>query len=196
MEDELVKIWQSSPNQERIKFDQSRLMLEVQSGIDRFERMVKYRDLREMIGAVIVIPAFAIFAYKTPHVLSKAGAVFIVLWAIYVLIRLRNARKQKPASYQENYVAYLRQNREHLNAQKNLLNTVLYWYIIPCLIGTTTILVGFFLESGNFGALIRTEVLFVLTGVLIYFLNKRAVKKTLVPRLEKIEELLEVMEKQ
>jgi hypothetical protein len=31
MEDELVKIWQSSPNTEVIKFEKSRLMVDVQS---------------------------------------------------------------------------------------------------------------------------------------------------------------------
>ena len=47
IEDELVKIWQSSPNQERVKFEKSRLMIDVQSSLDRLHRFVKYRDLMD-----------------------------------------------------------------------------------------------------------------------------------------------------
>jgi len=42
MEEELIKIWQSSPNQERIKFERSRLMMDVQSSMDDFNKKIKF----------------------------------------------------------------------------------------------------------------------------------------------------------
>jgi hypothetical protein len=59
MEDELVKIWQSSPNQERVKFEKSRLMIDAQSSIDRLHKEIRFRDIKEQIAVIIVIPAFA-----------------------------------------------------------------------------------------------------------------------------------------
>ena len=35
IEDELIKIWQSSSNQERVKFEKSKLMIELQLSLKR-----------------------------------------------------------------------------------------------------------------------------------------------------------------
>ena len=58
-EDELINIWQSSSNQERIKFEKSKLILEMKSSLDRFHKTIKNRNLRELLAALIVIPIFA-----------------------------------------------------------------------------------------------------------------------------------------
>ena len=78
IEEELIKIWQSSPNQEVIKFEKSRLMLDVQSHLDRFQRGMKWLYLREALGAIIAIPIFIYFAFDIPHLISKIGAALIV----------------------------------------------------------------------------------------------------------------------
>ena len=195
MEDELVKIWQSSPNQERVKFEKSRLMLDVQNSIDRFDRMVRLRDLWETSSAALVVPIFGFIAYKFPYTLSQIGCVLIMLWAVYVVIRLRGARKHKPGAYTETYLDYLYKTREHLKSQRNLLDTILYWYLIPCHIGATLVLLGFYNALGNLALLIKGEIFGFMLGVAIYITNKQAVKKTLLPRLDKIEKLIAILEK-
>src|SRR5882762_8339565 len=112
IEEELIKIWQSSPNQERIKFEKSRLMIDVQSSMDRLHKNIKYRDLREQIAVAVVIPAFAYTAYAIPHLLSKAASLLIVGWAIYISIRLRNAKKHKPGAFTETYLDYLHKTKD------------------------------------------------------------------------------------
>ena len=190
MEDELMKIWKSSSNQERVKFEKSRLMLEVQSSIDRLDRIIKYRDMREMIAVAIVIPAFVFQAFKTPFILSKIACVFIILFAIYVVIQLRKAKRHRPGRLTETYLEYLHKTKEYLNVQKQLLDTALYWYILPGYIGISLFTLG----TGKLPYIIKMQVLSVAFGILAYFLNKRAVNKTLLPRLQKIDELIKVME--
>lgn len=192
IEDELVKLWQSSPNQERIKFDKSRLMLEVQSGIDKLERAIKYRDLRETLAVAIVIPFFIYMGYLIPSLLTKIGSGLIVMYGIFVVFWLNQAKKHKPGPLTATYLEYLRKAKQHLDAQKHLLDTVLYWYILPAYVSMSVFMLG----SGTHEVIIRMQIGLIALCVAIYYLNKRAVTKTLMPKLVKIEAAIQVMEQE
>jgi len=196
IEDELVRIWQSSPNQERVKFERSRLMINLQSSLDRFHRAIRNRDLAETIAAIIVAPVFAYYAYIIPHTLTKVASVLIVVWAIYIIIRLRNARRNKPGDFTATYQEYLYKTRVYLHIQKRLLDTVLYWYLLPGFALILLFLLGFIGIPDKFTYIIRTGTVAAVMGVVMYYLNRRAVKKHLIPRIEKVDELLAAMEKE
>lgn len=196
IEDELIKIWKSSPNQERVKFEKSRLMIDAQSSLDRFHKAIRNRDLAETIAAIIVIPIFAYYAYIVPHTLTKIASVLIALWAVYVMMRLKKARKSKPSAFTETYHEYLYKTREYLIVQKKLLDTALYWYILPGFAFILLFLIGFIGIPEKHEYIIKTGTLSIVLGVLMYFLNRRAVKKRITPRLKKVDELIKVMEKQ
>lgn len=194
MEEELIKIWQSSPNQERVKFEKSRLMIDVQSSMDRFHRSIKNRDLREYIAVAIIIPAFAFSAYFIPFTVSKIASVLIIGYAIYVAIRLRNAKKHKPSAFTETYLDYLYKTREYILIQKQLLDTVIYWYILPGVTLTMLFVMGFGI-TGRLKPILKMGAINVGLAVATYYLNKRAVQKELVPRLTKVNELINLMER-
>lgn len=194
MEEELIKIWQSSPNQERVKFEKSRLMIDVQSSIDRLHREIKNRDLREQLAAAIVIPVFAYYAYAIPHLLTKVASVLIVSWAVYIVMRLRNAKKNKPSAFTETYLEYLHKTREYLHIQKQLLDSVFYWYILPGMTLTMLFVLGFGV-AGRVAYIIKMALGNVALAIATYFLNKRGVKKQIMPRLVKVDELIALMEK-
>lgn len=191
IEDELVRIWQSSPNQERVKFDKSRLMLDVQSGIDKLERAIKYRDLRETLAVVIGSPFFIYKGFVTPSVLTKIGCGLIVLYGIFVVVWLNRAKKQQPGPLSSTYLGYLRKAKQHLDAQKHLLDTVLYWYILPAYVSLSVYTLG----SDTPGFILQMQIGLIALSAAIYYLNKRAVAKTLMPKLVKIEAAIQVMEK-
>ena len=195
IEEELIKIWQSSPNQERIKFERSRLMIDVQSSIDHLHKQVKYRDLVEQIAVIIVIPSFMSMAYSIPYLVSKVASVLIVCWAIYVFLRLRNAKKNKPCAVTENYLEYLHKTKEYLYIQKKLLDNVIYWYILPSMTFMFLFLLGFIGVPGKLGDVIGMSAIVVSLEVASYFLNRQAVKKQILPGLEKVDNLIYAMEK-
>lgn len=189
----MIKIWQSSPNQERIKFEKSRLMIDVQSNLDTLHRKIKYRDLAEQLGAMVGMPVFAYYAYHFPFVLTKIASVLIIVWGIYVIYRLRNARKHKPTAFTETYLQYLYKSRAYINIQMQMLDNILYWYILPAML----LMILFVLGPGIAGRLLKilkTSAGIVALSVVIYYLNKRAVKTQFIPRLEKIDRLIKVME--
>ena len=190
MEDELKKIWQSSPNSERVKFEKSRLMINAQSTLDNFNKKVKQRDMRELIAIVLVLPVFAYYVYSVPHVLTKIASALIIVWGIFVAIRMRNARKHQPAKFTETYIDYLNKSRTYVGIQKHMLDTVLYWYILPGWACLTLFVAGFIDVPGKMPWMIRTESLNVAIAIAAYFLNKYAVKKQILPVLRKIDELI------
>lgn len=194
MEEELIKIWQSSPNQERIKFEKSRLMIDMQSSMDRLHRGIKYRDMREYIAIAIVIPAFGYAAIAMPFIVTKIASVFIIAWAVYIAIKLRNAKKKKPGAFTETYLDYLRKTREYLMLQKQMLDSVLYWYILPGLTLTMMFVAGVGITD-RVKFIIKFAIANVVLAVATYYLNKKAVSTEIVPRLKKIDELIAVLER-
>lgn len=195
MEEELIKIWQSSPNQERIKYEKSRLMLEVHASLDKFHKAVKYRDLREQIAVAVIVPFFAVGAFILPGTVSKIACVLIIAWAFYVLYRLREAKKSNPGAFSDTYLDYLYRTREYLHVQKHLLDNVMYWYILPAMFLTMLFTVGFGIAD-RIRPIVKMAVLNIGLAVATYILNKRAVAKQIMPRLNKVNELIQVMEKQ
>lgn len=194
MEDELIKIWQSSPNQERVKFEKARLMIDVQSSLDGVQKAVKYRDLLDTVSAIVAIPAFVFYIFFVPFTLSKIASGGIALLCVYVIIRLRRAKKNKPANFTGTYLEYLRKSRRFLIDQKELMDTVLYWAVIPFMTLTSLFLIGFWERPGpriNRAIALGGN---VVLGIVVYLFNKWAVKKQIMPRLENVEELIKVME--
>src|SRR5688572_22742422 len=193
IENELVKIWQSSPNQERVKFEKSRLMIDVQSTVDEIHRKIKYRDLAEQLGAVLMAPVFIYYAFTIPFVLTKIASILIVAWGMYVIFRIRQAKKHKPGPFTDNYMQYLHKTKNYLSVQKDMIDNVLYWYILPAMILMFMFILGPGVTPERMSKLISMGILNIFTGAAIYYLNKRAVKKQLIPRLEKIDKLIGVM---
>jgi hypothetical protein len=196
IENELVKIWQSSPNQERVKFEKSRLMIDVQSNVDLIHRKIKYRDIAEQLGAILVSPVFIYYAFTIPFLLTKIASILIVVWAMYVIFRIRQAKKHKPGAFTDNYLQYLHKTRDYLVIQKDMIDNVLYWYILPAMILMFMFILGPGVTPERIAKLTSTGLVIVATGIAIYYLNKRAVKKQLNPRLEKIDKLIGVMAKE
>lgn len=201
IESELITLWQSSPQHERIKFEKSRLMLDVQSNLDGFDKAVNQRDFLEIGAAIfVVIPIFAYQAYHQPSTLAKFGAVYIVVYCLYVVYRLLETKKGKPSEH-SSYLEYLRQSKVYLMRQKNLLDSALYWYILPGLAGFAIMLMGMLdLYNKPWGEIIRTKKVWIgilaCAAVIVFLpaLNKWSVKKELVPRIKKVDELLQLLD--
>lgn len=195
MEDELIKIWQSSPNQERVKFDKSRLILEMQSSLKRFDKLVKYSILIEQVALLIAIPVFIFYIYFVPFVLSKIASILIVIWAIWYFIKLKEWKKKKPNNLTKSYLDYLYESRNYIILLKKWGDNAIYWYILPTILSVILFLFGPLLEGNLNNKLIAIVfIAAIATGVVTYFWGKWIVKTQYVPRLKKVEELIAVME--
>lgn len=189
IEDELIKIWQSSNNQERVKFEKSKLMIELQSSLGRLHRWWKYIELFEVVLAVfgILVGVFAIF--KVPFVLVKVAIGLIIILAIILIIKYKSVRGFKPSDLEDNYLDYLEKNRQYLEIQKKFLKTYLYWGILPAypIMLLCNIAVW---EKAPIHLMVFNNVAAIAIGIYGYFLNKKRIKNEINPRIVRVDELI------
>jgi len=194
MEEELLRIWKSSPVVEQVKFEKSMLMVDVQSGMDRFHRSMKWLYLREALGAIIAIPAFAYFGFTTPYLLTKIGSLLLVIWSVYLLFVIKRTRKLSPEEVWVNYSEHLQQTKHYLELQMSLRLKIFSWYILPCLSFSYVFGLGFVLEKGDYLLLAGMTVYMIVIGLILYFLNRRSARKFVAPKLEKVRALISSLE--
>jgi hypothetical protein len=195
IEEDLIKIWHSSPNQERVKFEKSRLMVEVHTSVDRLQGMIKYGNRRAMMVALIIVAGNAFYIYIIPFTLSKIASGLAFLYGMYVFMRLRKAKKNEPKDFTGTYLEYLHKTKTFLLDQKRLIDTVLYWAIIPTISVCILFFLGF-MESPLFTTtgIIALCVGCIVVGVIVSCLSKWWAKIAITPNLRKIEELINTLE--
>jgi hypothetical protein len=194
-EEDLMKIWQSSPNQERVKFEKSRLMIEVQVSVGRLHGMIKHGNRRAIISVLIMVPVFTFYIYIIPFTLSKIASGLAVLYGVYLFMQFRKAKKNEPKDFTGTYLEYLHKTKTFLLAQKQLTDTAFNWAIIPALFVCILFFLGF-IESPLFttAGIIALCVGCIVVGVIVFFLSKWWVKVTITPNLKKIDELINTLE--
>lgn len=193
-EEDLIKIWQSSPNRERVTFERSRLMAEVQANMNRFQGMIKIANRRTMILTLAMIPVFAFYIYIIPFTLSKIAAILAVFFGAIAYLRFRQAKKDEPKDFTGTYSDYLHKTKIFLVGQKHLTDSSLYWTIIPGIVICILFFLGFlesprFTTTGIIGLCVGT----VVFGGIVFLLSKWWVKMAIVPSLEKVEELIRAL---
>lgn len=191
IEDELITIWKSSSNQERLKFEKSKLMIELQASLGRLHRWWRYIERVNVISALITISIFIAIVIWAPYTSVKIASVLVIVWSLYVGIRMSGVQKFKPNDLEENYLDYLEKTKVYLIAQKKMLETSLNWVMLtiyPIILLFFVDLwdkpVARYIAVGAFLAL-------VCVGVYEYYRTKRRVKNEIIPRIHSIDALIE-----
>lgn len=194
-EEDLIKIWQSSANRERVKFEKSRLMIEVQTSVDRFHGMIRYGNRRALMVALVIVAVYAFYIYIIPFTLSKIASGLTVLFAANVFMRFRKAKKNEPKDFTGTYLEYLNKTKIFLLGQKQLTDTALYWAIIPAISLCILFFLGF-LESPLFTmtGIIALCAGCIVIGVIVFYISKWWVNMAITPNLKKIDELISTLE--
>ena len=193
IEDELIKIWQSSSNQERIKFEKSKLMIELQSSLKRLDKWWNYIELSETVLAVFGVLLSTFLLFKIPFILTKIALALMIICAVYLIIKYRSVKKFQPSDLEKDYINYLKKNKEYLQAKKKFLKSYFYWGILPAypIMLLFTISVR---EKVPIYLIVLINVAAIGIGVYGYFLNKKRVKKEINPRISEIKELINQLE--
>lgn len=191
IEDELIKIWQSSSNQERIKFEKSKLMLELDSSLERFHRWWKNMERVNVISVWVTVLGFIPGIILMPYNSIKIASALIIVWAIYIGARGKSVKKFEPSDLEDNYLRYLEKTRTYLLAQKRFFETSLNWRVLTIL----PIYLLFFVSIWDKPLARYVAVLGFLalvgTGIYEYYRSKRRVKNEIKPRIARIDELIE-----
>lgn len=172
--------------------DEEELLDWVQEQSEAFERRIRRRDLLETVAAVLVAGLFGYEAATSASWLVRIGAAIIVLGSGFVVWWLRRARTSGPERAADRSVAdRLRAERERVEIQIRLLESVVWWYLAPPTVGATLFIVG--LDAGTAATLTSLAVVAAVFGF-IWYLNRRAVRTHLRPRRDELNRLLEGLE--
>ena len=190
--DDYREAWQEQDLSVGAEPDEEELLARVREQSEAFERRIRRRDLLETLAAVLVAGLFGYEAATAATWLARIGAAIVVLSSGFVVWWMRRARKAGPARAADRSVAdRLRAERERVEAQIRLLDTVVWWYLAPPTVGATLFIVG--LGAGTAGTLVSLAVVAAVFGA-IWYLNRRAVRTHLRPRRDELIRLLEELE--
>tara|TARA_R110002074_G_scaffold166430_1_gene327023 strand:- start:30425 stop:31015 length:591 start_codon:yes stop_codon:yes gene_type:complete len=190
IEDELIKIWQSSSNQERVKFEKSKLMIELDSSLERFDSWWKNMERVNVISGWVTVLGFIPPIIWIPYTSMKIASALIIVWVIYIVTRGKSVKKFKPSDLEENYLQYLEKARTYLLAQKRFFETSLNWRVLTI----SPIYLLFFVSIwdkplARYVAVISFCAL-VGIGIYSYYKSKRIVKNKINPRITRVDELI------
>ena len=167
----------------------SEILRLVQTQSDAFDREIRRRDWIESIAAAAAALFFGALAWLESSLLVTAGGLLIVAGCVFIFWHLRRTRTQFAAPESAEPVKQrLLRERDKLDAQIRLLKSVLWWYILPLLIGLLLVTVG---DNGwsTFTFVYGSGAIALNVG--IYIMNQRAVRNDLRPRRERLSELLD-----
>ncbi len=131
IEQELKAIWHKSSQIERIELDLTTLLIELKNKMDTTDRRIRRRDRREIIACYIGMLPFAFMAWEIPYPISKLACLLTIGWFAYVIYRLKKAGRNKEPDLSLPFKEQLESRKNYLKGQAQLLNSVLYWYVLP-----------------------------------------------------------------
>ncbi len=131
-EQELKNIWKNSSKASTIQIESTALLADLKYSVKTMESLIVKRDLREILASFFGILVFTYFTFEFPFPLTKIASAFGILWFLFVIFRLKFAsRKNQDTDLSVSIIEELEQEKSFLIKQKNLLNTALYWYVLP-----------------------------------------------------------------
>lgn len=204
-EQELRDIWKNSSEAERIKFDLSQLLVDLNKKMNQIEKDIKKRDRREIIASIIGIIMATYLAYVVPFPISKVACLLSITWFGYVIYKLRSTKNSAiPEDLTLPFRRQLEDQKANMQQQAQLLDTVLYWYVLPPYLVNVIFILGWgdpaaigwdhFL-AGIFSSLTLTGKLTVLAFLAVFYgfivwLNKHAVKVRYKPIIQDLDKLI------
>jgi hypothetical protein len=187
-ENDLKQLWLGKGNEPHLEINNDILMNSLTKRMKNMEKQIRRRDYREIIAAICLIPLFTWWSIIFPQWLAKAGCMVIAATCVFVIITLGRARKVKvKEDISSEMKMHLITSRQLLLQQIRLLNSVVWWYLLPFFAGVA--LFNFGTVKGTVNKILWTVIIAGLYAY-IYYLNKRAVKKHLLPMEETVSKML------
>lgn len=150
----------------------------------KFHARIRQRNITEYLAALLVIGVFGWMAWLISVPVAKAGAILIILGAIYVGWKLHTIAGSAPDQQAGNAARLLDHHRAELLRQRDALASVWRWYLAPFVPGTVLFVAGvnFSSETGLpfLAGLVSFAVAMAIMGSLfagIIWINSRAAKQ-------------------
>lgn len=188
--DDAKACWQSQEQLAGVAMSDGQILEMVREESRAFDAKIRNRDLREILLMVVCAPFVLVTLLLPSSWVARAGALLVLASCALMYWKLRRARGtgDRAASSTLSLTDVLRAQRAKVDAQIDLLNSVLWWYMAPLAIGAVMVVAG---ASGITGFTIVYALLVVVVSWRIYVANRRAVARVLRPQRDEITQLLQ-----
>jgi hypothetical protein len=122
---------------------------DLRSRMNKFERTIRRRNLREYVAAGLVIGVFAYYDWVFPTLLLRIGCGLLILGTAYVAYQLHRKASARPAPAEMGLRNCVQFQRSELERQRDALRAVWSWYLSPFLPGMSLFLLGLFQFTKN-----------------------------------------------
>lgn len=147
-EQDLKELWQSQSlaDPSRDLKVTGEMIEQMKKKMRRLEGQLIWRDVREWAACLVLGGWFAFDLHETRHAplpLRHMGDCILIGCALFIAARLLLARRsQTPASQTVSVRDYLSEQIRKLGRQIRLLQTVLWWYLLPIFCGISLYFIG------------------------------------------------------
>lgn len=191
IEQEIKNLWKNASAEYQVNIDKTLLIFRMDKELDKMSRIVKFRNIRETLIAVIVIIIFCYSFSTTSILLLRIGLVLSissVLYSLYKMYKVRSLAKEAEAS--SSIIEQLEASKKYWLSESLLLKSVHKRFVLllpgyVCVVWATT---------WGAGMLTAKFIFFVAIGVGLYYVNRRAEKKSIQPLLKKIDDAIAQLE--
>lgn len=186
--------WQRQPIEPSVDGHVAELLASLQRRFGKIQRAVRRRDGLETGTAVLGILLFTTLLVVLDGALVKAGSALITAGLVLIIVQLRRGGLHGSSGRSDVSVAdFCARQVEALDRQIALLRSVAWWYLGPVIVGANLFFVGL---AGARLVSLAYLVATLLLSLLIYRLNLRAVRITLVPIRQELVAVLRELRKE
>lgn len=133
---QLQQLWQQAAGTHMVEVDYSRLVNQVKSQADTFNRKILIRDSIEVCTGTGVILFFMWVLVRNPDVQARIGCILLIISSLLIIYQLLKTRFTRETAHLDHSLkSQLQQSRISVQRQIHLLSTSLYWSLTPLYIG-------------------------------------------------------------
>ena len=168
--DDIRDVWQNQP------VDNTPMPLEeIRSKARQFEKRIGRRNVREYVGAALATAAFTFYIFKFPSPMIRAGSALIIAGMICIAIQIYKRASPGTLPADAPLTESIAFHRGELIRQRDLLRSVVWWYIGPIIPGLIVFFLGLAPLRGA-RSLISAVPLLCIFGLVVWA-NQRAAER-------------------
>lgn len=191
--DDLKQDWQQAITTKSTPDDLTEVIDMIEQQTSKIDKEIKRRDFLEIGIALLLIPVWVLGLINSASTMQSIGCIIAIVACVYIPYRLTSAKKvdvKKSDSVKD----FLIQEKQKIQQQKQMLESIVWWYIGPLTVAIVLITLGANVnESGVPQISGNMHWYYICVGLLmvgVYFLNKLAAKEKFGPLLKNIEQRL------
>lgn len=185
--DKYKSIWMDDSLQDDLKIGH---VSEWNKKLNKLRWQIMLRNIVEISAAVVSIIIYGFFLIHVPSLTSKLGSVIVILSLLFIIITfIRNRVRVDDVSV--TVVEAGGVYKIEMEKQILMLQSLIFWYITPLATGIIIFTLG--LELPWYVNILSVTVILIV-NVVVYLINRRALKKKLLPEYYEICSMLKSLE--